>query len=503
MRLLLKIIILGFLVVSIAACSEFLEENPKGMLTTKNFYKTEDDAIAAVDGIYHHLSKGWRMYGRDMNILCALPTDVEKDGLGMPNQHLQNLEYNVYTPDNMWIEHVWRVHYELISDANTAINNIPNVPEEKINENLRNRLIGEASFLRGLAYFNLVRFFGDVPLIKKVEKIEDAEVPRSPVDEVYSLILSDLEFAQNNLPIDYSLDNFGRATRGAAKILEGKVHLTRHDYQKCVDKLAEVIENESEYGYGLHEDFSDNWAPGDERGQEAVLSIDYGKPPLPDNGAMMALQGPKYSMPEYDEFGIHANEADIPTEELYNDYQEGDERREVTLRKWFRGKNGEKYYTTIPLFAKYWEDGLTNSGHGSCNFHILRYADAVLMYAEALNEVGNSADAENQFNRIRERAFNDTDHNVSGLSKQEFRDTVIQERKLELAMEANRWFDLVRTDRLVERMKEHGQVEGEYAEGYHADKSEIVANVAEHYKLFPIPQEEIDKNPLLEQNPGW
>ena len=503
MKLLFKTLIIFSLIAGIVSCSDFLEENPQGMLTTKGFYKTEADAIAAVDGIYYEIAHGWRMYGRDMNVLCALPTDVEKDGLGMPNQHLQNLEYNVYTSNNMWIENIWRNHYQLVSAANAAINNIPKVPEGKLTEDMRNRLLWEAHFLRGLGYFNLVRFFGDVPIILKVETVEDAEKPRDPVDKVYELVLSDLEFAQNNLPVSYDLNNFGRATKGAAKILEGKVHLTRHNYQECVDKLAEVVENESEYGYGLHEDFSDNWAPGDERGQEAVFSIDYGKPPLPDNGSMMALQGPKYSMPEYDEFGIHGNEADIPTEELYNDYEEGDERREVTLRKWFRGKNGEKYETTIPLFAKYWEDGLTNSGHGSCNFHVLRYADAVLMYAEALNEVGNSTEAENQLNRILERAFNNTDHNVSGLSREEFRDKVIFERKLELAMEANRWFDLVRTDKLVERMKEHGRVEGEYAEGYHADKSEITNNVAEHYKLFPIPQEEIDKNPLLEQNPGW
>ncbi|WP_372637641.1 RagB/SusD family nutrient uptake outer membrane protein [Fodinibius sp.] len=505
MKLRYNALILFFLAASLLSCEDFLTEDPPGQLVAETFYQNEEEAIAAVNGIYPNLGLGWDNYGRTMQILTMLPTDVMKDGLGMPNQHLQNLSYYAHSSVNQWSESIWQDHYSIIASANSAINNIPNVPEGNINEDLRTRLIGEARFLRALAYFNLVRFYGGVPIITQIERLEDANEPRAPVNEVYNLILDDLEYAQNNLPISYPVSEFGRATEGAAKILEGKVHLTRQNWQESVDKLAEVVENEGQYGYGLHEDYQDNWAPGDERGIEAVFSIDYGKPPLPNNASMMSLQGPKYSLigsPEA--FGIPANEAELPTLELYNEYEEEDSRRYVTLRSEFMGADGEMHGTSHPLFAKYWENGVTSLAEGSVNFHILRYSDAILMYAEALNEIGNTSEAENQLNRILERAFQSTDHNVNGLTQQQFRDKVLHERKLELVDEAHRWFDLVRTGRLVERMQEFGQVESELSEGHHGNYADIITRVSEKHMLFPIPQSEIDKRPdLYEQNPGW
>ena len=324
-------------------------------------------------------------------------------------------------------------------------------------------------------------------------------IPRSPKDEVYNLIIEDLTFAENNLPVNNAAAT--RVTEGAAKILLGKVYLTRENWQACVDKLDEVISNESQYGYDLHEDFGDNWRKSTEDGAEAVLRIDFGDPPLNGNGAMQ-LQGPKYSVPGGAGIGTPGGfEADIPTEELYNFYSDEDERKAVTFSTEFVNVNtGEVFPSSIPLFTKYFEEGEDVSWHCDCDFFILRYSEALLMYAEALNELGNTSEALTYLNRVRERAFNDTDHNFSGLSQNEFRDTVWRERHLEFAQEGKRYFDLTRQGRLYERMIEHAQAEAELAE---SNKTQIANNFGEYMNLMPIPQREMDQNPELVQNPGW
>ncbi len=132
--------------------------------------------------------------------------------------------------------------------------------------------------------------------------------------------------------------------------------------------------------------------------------------------------------------------------------------------------------------------------------HIMRYADALLMYAEALNEVGNTAESITVLNRVRERAFGNKDHNVAGLSKDALREKIYLERRLELSNEGQRWFDLVRTDRFVSVMKSHGEKEAKLAE---TNKTTISANAKDYLMLFPIPQVELDINPLLTQNTGY
>jgi len=216
----------------------------------------------------------------------------------------------------------------------------------------------------------------------------------------------------------------------------------------------------------------------------------------------MQLQGPKYSVEGGAGIGTPGGyEADIPTEELYNLYSDDDERKAVTFQTVFQNVvTGEIFHSTIPIFTKYFEEGETNANNSDCDFFILRYADALLMNAEALNEIGNTSQALTYLNRVIERAFNSTDHNYSGLSQQEFRVAVWKERHLEFAQEGHRYFDLVRTDRFFERMVEHSQVEAGLAE---SNKTEIANNIKDYMNLMPIPQHEIDLNPNLEQNPGW
>lgn len=478
------------------SCSEFLEENPTDRFVEGNFYSDQYDAKAAVAAVYQAL---YNIYSRHMFLLNELPADDEKNGLGMPNQYLQNLEFLRHTSENQFVREMWQRNYVGVARANTAINNIPGITME---ESLKNRLIGEASFLRALFYFNLVRFWGDVPLVTVLESVEDALGPRTPKEQVYQQIITDLTFAENNLPVSYPTSETGRVTKGAAKILLGKVYLTMQEFQNSVSKLQEVVENEGTYGYGLHENFGDNWEKETENSIEMVLSIEYMDPPGTGNGAMV-LQGPKYSLPGG--FGVlglsNANEADIPTMDLYSWFLDEDERKDETLKTDFISlKDGSVHVSSIPIFVKYWEENEPVANQSDANIHIIRYSDALLMYAEALNETGQTVKAYDYLNRVRERAFNSTDFNYSGLSQEEFRTAVLKERRLEFAMEGHRWFDLVRTGTFVERMTEQANYEASVAE---PNKVEIAQNVKAHMMLMPIPQREIDLNPALTQNPGW
>jgi starch-binding outer membrane protein, SusD/RagB family len=478
------------------SCSDFLEEMPTDRYVVDNFYSGQSDAEAAVAAIYQQL---YSIYGRLMFLVSDLPSDDHKNGLGMPNQFLQNLEFLRHTTENTFVRQMWQNNYSGISRANTAIANIPRIT---MDENSKTWLIAEARFMRGLFYFNLVRFFGDVPLIMNLETIDDAYTPRTPKAEVYQQIIDDLTFAGNNLPVSWPSSGTGRVTEGAAKILLGKVYLTMHDFPSSVSILGDVISNESTYGYGLQEDFKANWNPETKYGNEHVFSVVYTGPPGAGNGAMQ-LQGPKYSIPNsFEPLGLaNSNEADIPTMDLYTQFSDEDQRKDGTFRTEFISLiDGSVHVSSIPIFVKYWQENLRIPTQAAVDIFVLRYSDALLMYAEALNETGQTGDAHNYLNRVRERAFNSADYNYIGLSQQDFREAVWQERRLEFAIEGHRWLDLVRTGRFVQRMKDHSVLEAQLAE---SNKVELGQNVGEHMVLMPIPQREIDLNPELVQNPGW
>ena len=492
-----KTILYSFIIIlSMFSSCSFLDEKPIDRLVTDNFYSSAKDGQAAVDAVYQQLNS---LYKRLIYLVGELPTDNMKNGLGMPNAFLQNLEFLRIDSQNTFVGDMWTNCYSGISRANTAIEKIPGIT---MDVTLQNRFIGEAKFLRALYYFNLVRFFGDVPLITKLKTINDAMGPRIPKEEVYKLIIDDLTFAENNLPVrkDYSSNDEGRATKGAAKILLGKIYLTKGDFAKAKDKLAEVVESENVYGYGLQPNYADNWNPAKEAGIEAVFYLEYKKDPFPSNGEM-GLAGPKYSIPGGNIGVAGSNEADIPTQELYDQYDERDLRRSKNLRFNFTNpKTGKVFKSSIPLSGKYWLDGVLAANECDVNMHVIRYADAILMYAEALNETGDAIKALTQLNRIRTRAFGNASGNFTPMSKDDFRKTVIQERKLEFFHEGQRWFDLVRTGTFIQRMKEHSAYEAKVAE---KNKTDIATNIKDAYTLMPIPQREIDLNPALVQNPGY
>lgn len=485
------------LVILSISCSSFLDENPRDRFVEDDFYKNSEDAEAAVTAVYAQL---YEVYKRRMYLMADLPTDDHKNGIGMPNSYLLNLEYARFTSDNQFVREMWYYNYKGIMSANAAILNIPNIT---MDEDIKARLLGEAKFLRALYYFNLVRFYGDVPLIKRIVSVHGFQAKRTPKEEVYKSIIEDLAFAENALPNVYEYKDLGRVSAGAAKVLLAKVYLTMHQYQDAADKLSEVILKESEYNYGLHTNFEDNWKEDTELGKEMVFSIEY----LSDGGEtnnQMALCGPKFSIHEGAGVpGLNgAKEADLPTVELYNLYHELDQRHQHTFKTFYESPTTNQIYVSaLPLFGKYWEDGQVQLTKSSVNMHIIRYADALLMYAEVLNELGQTTNALSFLNRVRQRAFQSADFNYQSLSKEEFREAVWLERRLEFALEGHRWFDLVRTDRYIKRMQDHGIAEAELSG--EQSKVDISENIKDHMILMPIPHYEMNLNQELEQNPGY
>lgn len=496
MKRFLIAIISGYIFLSLNGCTSLLEENPTDRFVTDNFYSSESDAEAAVNAIYEQL---YGLYNRNMYMLCDLTADNMKNGMGMANQYLQELEFLSYTSENTFITGMWQNNYSGISRANTAIANIPQI---NMNKTLQNRLMSEAYFLRALFYFNLVRFFGEVPIILQVKSVSDAVKPRDPVDKVYEQIIADLTEAEKYLLKTYLPKDAGRVTQGAAKILLGKVYLTKKDYANAISKLAEVIEHETEFGYGLHPQYAMNWQLSSETGKEAVFYLEFMEPPASSNTAM-GLAGPKSGITGgQSALGIgELYEADIPTVELYNTYKNTDSRKYTVFKmEYISLKTGKIHTATLPLFGKYWQDGINTSKLCAVNTHVIRYADALLMYAEALNELDRTSDALQVLNRIVERAYGNNSENYANLDKDQFRDAVAHERQLELAYEGHRWFDLVRTGKFVQRMKEHSAYEASIAE---KNKTDIADNIQDYMVLMPIPQREMDLNPALTQNKGW
>ena len=253
----------------LSACQDFLKEEPQNRIALDRFYKTQEDALAAVNSIYANLgstSSGPEgIYHSTTWIAVGLASDelVNKQNGAIANDQLGTFSWNA---ENSSINTIWRIHYKTITLANIAIERIPAI---QMDETMRSRLVNEAKFLRALAYFNLVRIYGSVPLI-----IADAE-PLYPAsasaDAVYAQIINDLKSAES-LPLDGNIQE-GRATSGAAKALLAKVYLTRKEWKNASDKALEVIQSGK---YDLWEKFSDVFKHTSRNGKEALFSVGFG-----------------------------------------------------------------------------------------------------------------------------------------------------------------------------------------------------------------------------------
>jgi hypothetical protein len=459
---------------------DVLDQKPESSFTPTNFYKNADDAKAAVSAVYDPMNNA-NMYAQVMWILQDQATDDAEWGNGRStaNQPKNDLDKFTFTPATATFQSVWTTVYQAINRANAVIARVPGIT---MDNDLKARFVAEAKFMRGFYYFTLVRVFGGVPIVTaETTSLNDLNVSRASVDDVYNLIVQDFTEAENILPVSYSTADKGRATKGAAKAFLAKVYLTRQDWPKASAKAKEVI---SLGTYDLWANFADAFLIANKNGKEAVFEMQALSGGF-NEGSWM--QG--YMRPNFDRVnGVAGFGDDPPTENLYKTYRADDKRRSVTMKLYSATTTPAAPSSVLfPCYVyKYLDPAATANGDGGNNYPIIRYPDVLLMYAEALNEQGaNNADAYANINRIRSRAG--LPNLTPNLSQAQFRDSVLLERRLELAFEGHRWYDLVRTKRLIAAMK--------------AQNSTIL--VDEHHYLYPIPQTERDVNPKLTQNPGY
>lgn len=478
---------LSILFLLFASCNK-LDENPDSIITVSQFYKTQSDAISAVSAVYSTLNTDaagdFPMYGRNLNLLTGNGSDDQIFSPSNTNTDVRALGTATYVPTNDRIKKNWQQHYFGISRANVAIDNIPSID---FDTTLRARLVREAKFVRALLYFNIVRFWGDAPLILHDPTSIDVnaqKVKRAPKDSVYAQIIADLTEA-TLLPQTYTGANIGRATSGAAHALLAKVYVTRRNWSSALTEINTVINGG--YGYDLFSNYLDAFQQATKNGKEHIFSVQFGT----NLGAKNSTQ--TLSSGNFSSFNTAVYPGDLPADStLYQLFTENDTRRNVTFfTSLYNAATGKNVTFTPARLAKFIDFSitpLTNQAQSGINFPVIRYADILLLQAEVLNEInGPTADAYAAINRVRSRA--NIAGLTTGLNQADFRDSVFLERRKEFIQEGMRWFDLSRRG-------------GTYL--YDAlKKFPAKTGAAVKDTLFPIPQSERDINSELTQNGGW
>ncbi|MDL2299320.1 RagB/SusD family nutrient uptake outer membrane protein [Bacteroides sp. OttesenSCG-928-E20] len=478
------------------SCSDFLDKEPYEDPSAETI-KDEASAIAMTNAAYQPMQRP-KLYNMRIWALDIVAGNSEV-GAGGGDDGIETIQLANFVagPDNFAAVDLWRGPNPGILYCNTVLANVPGMD---INENIKNRCMGEAKFLRASYYFILVQLFGDVPMsLTPTSPGDDLFSERVSKDKIYNeVIIPDLLEAIELLPRreEYSSSDLGRASKGAAAGMLAKVYLTLGQYQKCVDMCNRV----ESLGYVLNPDYSDCFG-GEEKHKntaESLFEIQYFG--LTNAGFwddenqacwLSTYMGPRNANWVGGGYGWNQ-----PTQEFMDQYEPGDLRKDKTV-----------LYEGCPSFeGKPYKSTMSYTGHNvrkflvpltispdyntnSASIIVLRYADVLLMKAEALNELGSTTDAEEPLYQVRNRAGLTNKSDVEDLSQEEMRNRIRKERRIELAFEGHRWFDMIRWDG------------GQYALDFLHSIGKV--NAQKKHLLLPIPQKEIDANPNLKQNPGY
>ena len=485
-------IIFAVVLLTVSSCDGYLDKSPENGVNT-DMELAEKEAIALTNAAYQPLQ--WpKIYNMRMWTLDIIAGNSNTGGNGSTDgtETIQLANFNG-TTDNFTALDVWRgpnpgiLRCDLVIQKVSALN---------ISDDIKNRCLGEAYFLRAHYYFILVRLFGEVPLmLEPLTPKDELSLPRASVDKVYEQIISDCEKAIELLPAksSYSSSDLGRASKDAALTMLAKVYLTLgKDYGKVVDLCKQV----SALGYDLTKcKYKDNFDATINNGPESIFEIQYtGSTNYDfwknDNQAcwLSTYMGPRNSGFVGGSWGWN-----LPTQEFVNSYETGDLRKDVTIFydgcPQFDGKDYLPSYSSTGYNVRKFLVPFSVSKEyntNPANFVVYRYADVLLMKAEALNEQGKTGEAEAPLNIVRTRAGLPS---ITGKTQSEMKEIILHERRMELAFEGHRWFDLIRVDN------------GDYAIKFF--KSIGKTNVNKDRFLLPIPQEEMDANPNMTQNPGY
>jgi hypothetical protein len=493
MKRLLQTLYIGVLLL-LWGCSD-LDVSPASSIDKDEFYETEDDIESAVNGIYA-IFTNWPsgfhgMYNNLTIYLGDLTTEYVKAGANTNSAHIRELSNNAVQPANQFIENAWEESYIGINRANIVIDKVQE--NTSISEESRDRYVNEAKYLRALFYFNIVRWWGDVPLV--LHDGDGEGEPRTDRDEVYAQIVSDLEDAAN-LPETFSGSTEGRATRGAALATLSKVYLTwaQTDSNEGNSRQAEFYKKAVEYAdkvtalnqYQLVENTFDLFAVDKKNGPEHIFSIQHNNMNNITGHCTFAM-------------GWSDSEPVLITTDtkFYEEMDSRDQRKESSWAKHLYNPNKDEWFTfKVPLFRKYIDtiNYAKNQYAGeNTNTVYIRYAEVLLIKAEAENELnGPTSIAYEAINEVRRRAYRhfpvttpSEDDLPAGLTKVQFREALREERFSEFILEGQRWFDLVRWRILVKTV------------------STEKTGVTERNYLFPVPSSQITLNPNLTQNWGY
>ncbi|HKZ38464.1 MAG TPA: RagB/SusD family nutrient uptake outer membrane protein [Chryseolinea sp.] len=494
----IPILIIMFCLLS---CSEdFLDKTDPSTLVASGFYQTEAQVQQAVNGVYGQLqgiiSSQWA-YNEFVSDNTTLHFNIGNRGQGPALEAIEFWQMNSGTSN---INNLYSSIYLTMVNINTTLSKLS---PATFDEESKKQFEGELRFMRAYYYFLLVQYFGEVIIIEEPLQVPSQAYAfeRQPVDNVYDLINSDLNFAITALPANYNSANVGRATKGAALTLLGKVQLTRKEYANAVATLKQVLS----LGYSLLPSYTDVFDPLKKNHAESIFEVQFqGDNTAGEGSSFIYIFAPLFSKGAVINFpGQDGAGWNIPSRDMIAAYEAGDLRKDVSLKEGYT--DASNVWVPVPFINKYNHPhtilGVTND-----NWPVLRYADVLLMLAEAINEQGNpTAEAYDYLNAVRTRAGLAA---LSGLDQASFRDAVLKERRVELAFENHRWFDLKRTKTPAELavfLNAYAAIEKSNpttgrggipfsAGDYQFDEYEV---------LFPIPANEIRINPKLTQNPGY
>lgn len=491
----------SFCLLLLVSCSEdFLDKTDPTVLVESTYYQTEKEVEQAVNGVYGQLQSLIRnqwQYNEFITDNTTLDFNVGNRGQGPALEAIEFWQINASTPN---ITSLYNSIYQALVNINTTLSKMP---AAKFGDERKSQFEGELKFIRAYYYFLLVQYFGDVIIITDplTTPSEAYAFQREPADNVYAFIKSDLNFAIPALPASYNAANTGRATKGAALALLGKVHLTRKEYAEAVTTLNQVLS----LGYSLLPDYADVFDPENKNHAESIFDIQFqGDNLLGEHSNFIYTFAPRESSGAVIDFpGQNGGGWNIPSKDIIAAYEPGDLRKDVSLQEGYTNKAG--VFVPVPFINKY-NHPHTVLGATNDNWPVIRYSDVLLMLAEAINEVsGPTGEAYAHLNAVRVRA--DLPE-LSGLDKDSFREAVLKERRLELAFENHRWFDLKRTkspEELAAFLNAYGEIEKSDPTTSRGGIpfSSADFQFAPYEAMFPIPADQIRINPNLSQNPGY
>ncbi len=506
------------------ACKKDLDiENPNAP-TTDNFWKTAADAQSGINAVY----STYHRVGLCRNEFFITIIRSDEGFSTSPNSTLIN-NFDVFnvTDYNLWeTTTLWQDCYVGINRANQVLDNVPNI---QMDETVKAQLLAEAKFNRGFFYYYLATLWGNVPVVLHTSTPTDYP-PTTSQDSVYVQAEADFTAAAAALPASYNNANKGRATKGAAYGMLGKCYMQQHDYAKAQQAFDWLVNGEGKSNYNLTSNYRDNFVETSENNIESVFefqnalnptdnhdndvdpgsdNLNYGTsiPPFfaPRPIGFTDGQARRWVINEMEKERTANNQRDprIEASFLFDSTDvRGPDFTNVYGETWTQRAIETPYDSTTDdpvgvatihtvYFRKFLDDAIMNEEvfHSGNNYRYLRYADVLLLYAEALNAQGQTAEAYQYVNRVRARAgLKSLSDVMPGLNEQQFLTQLKHERIAELSGEGHRWEDLVRWGDLSTAL---------------ASRDEGFSHYQDRDKLLPVPQYDLDVNPNLIQNPGW